>query len=93
MGGGNPAFKILVKCQASTSVFNLVEVVVVARGRLLGARPQGLQLGIQDVQQLLDEPNGGADVSRLDGTPREVDQLPGDVGRVLAALYLRERTH
>lgn len=71
-------------------VVHLVEVVVVPRGGLLGPRPQGLQLGVQDVQQLLDEADRRTDVSGLDGTSGQVDQLSGDVGGVLAALDLHE---
>lgn len=70
---------------------HLVEVVVVPWGGLLGPRPQGLQLGVQDVQQLLDEPDRGGDVSGLNGTSSQVDQLSGDVGGVLSALDLHER--
>lgn len=65
-------------------------LVVVARGRLLVGRTQGLQLRVQDVQQLLDEPDGHADVAGIDPTPRQVDQLTCDVGGVFAALDLEK---
>lgn len=69
-------------------------LVVVARGRLLVSGPQGLQLRVQDVQELLDQPDGHADVAGVDPPPRQVHQLARDVGRVLAALDLQAgQTH
>lgn len=67
-------------------------LVVVARGRLLIGRPQGLKLRIQDVQELLDQPDGHADITGVDSASRQVDQLAGDVGCVLAALDLETNT-
>lgn len=86
LGRSSPAFRTPARRQARS---HLVEVVVVPRRRLLASRPQRLQLGVQDVQQLLDEADGRRDVPGLNGTSSQVDQLAGDVGGVLAALDLR----
>ena len=68
-------------------------LVVVSCSRLLVSGPQGLELGVQDVQQLLNQSHGRADISGLDPTPRVVHQLSGYVGSILATLYLRTNTH
>lgn len=67
----------------------MLYLVVVSRGGLLVGGPQGLKLGIQYVQQLLNQSHRRADISGLDPTPRVVHQLSCYVGRVLAALYLQ----
>lgn len=64
-------------------------LVVVARRRLFVGGSQGLELRVQDVQELLDQPDGHADVAGVDPSPRQVDQLPGDVCCVLSALNLK----
>lgn len=66
----------------------LVVVVVVSRDGLFAPGPQRLQLRIQDVQQLFNQPHGRADVSSLDPTLRVVHQFCGYVGSVFATLYL-----
>lgn len=66
----------------------LVVVVVVSWDGLFASRPQRLQLRIQYVQQLLNQPHGRADVSSLDPTLRVVHQLGGYVGSIFTTLYL-----
>lgn len=63
-------------------------LVVIAGGGLPVGGPQGLELGIQDVQELLHELDRHADIAGVDQPTREVDQLAGDVGCVLSALDL-----
>lgn len=79
-------------CGVCGGVVSSLYLVVVACSRLLVPGPQRLKLGVQDVQELLDETHGRADVPGLNPTPRVVHQLHGYITSILSALYLHRNT-
>ena len=64
-------------------------LIVVLPGGFPLQGAQRLQLSIQDVQQLLQQPHSGADIARINRASRVPGQLDGDVGCVLPALNLQ----
>lgn len=72
----------------STLTTGTIYLVVISSRRLFIGWSQGLELGVQDVQQLLNQLDGHADVTGVDPPPRQVDQLPSDVGCVFPAFNL-----
>lgn len=63
---------------------NLLYLVEAASSRVLLAGPELLKLCVQDVHQLLHEPDAGADVAGKHRAVRVARQLIGQVRRVLS---------
>lgn len=74
------------------TVDTLFYLVVVSSSWFLVSRPQGLKLGIQYIQQLLNQSDRRANISSLDPTPSVVHQLASYVGSIFPTLYLHINT-